>query len=305
MKIEDIVQDKLRFVFHNESIVFDKTRFAGGLTNYNYIMNIGDTEYVIRQPGGMTDLMINRRTEKINNQIASELGLNSECIYFDEMTGIKISVYIKDSTNIALTDPCRPVNLKAVSNLMKRIHNSPRRFPNTFDWKSELTKYEEIVTMLNGDLFYDYQILKSELIEFVKNQVTSVTVTPCHNDTVPENFLSDAQGNSYLIDWEYAGMNDPLWDVAAYILESRLSEEAIQYLVSDYFEKAPTPEELMRLKSYMLIQDLLWSVWALIRHYNGDDFLDYCNYRYERFRKNIKSVLSVADYPIAEMVKYT
>lgn len=303
MIMEELIQKKLHAVFNDESIVFDKSRFAGGLTNYNYIMTIKGTEYVVRQPGGMTNLMIDRSIEKMNNLIASELGLNSECIYFDEHSGIKISVYIENSRNVAVADPAALKNIKAVSDLMKKTHRSQRLFPNQFDWIIELEKYESIVRTLNGDLFFDYLGLKEELIQFFNSHVKALVSVPCHNDTVPENFIVDDQDNAYLIDWEYSGMNDPSWDVAAYILESKLEEEPISYLISDYYGQSPSDDEMMKIKCFMLVQDLLWTAWALIRHYNGDDFLEYCNIRYERFRKNMNAMKNSTDYAIAEMVK--
>jgi len=303
MKIEEIVQNKLRLIFNDDSIIFDKSRFAGGLTNYNYIMSIKGTEYVIRQPGGMSNQMIDRKIEKVNNNIASDLGLNSECVHFDELSGIKISTYIKNSTNVAHAHPCSPTNLSAVSSLMKKIHSSPKHFPNSFDWQTELKKYEKIVNELKGNFFFDYTALKEKLFDFVDKNIEDTFSLPCHNDTVPENFLINDNGKAYLIDWEYSGMNDPSWDVAAYILESKLTEESIQYFVLDYYGQLPTPAEVLKIKCYMLAQDLLWTVWALIRHYNGDDFLDYRYFRYERLRKNIKAITTSSDYSIADMVK--
>jgi len=296
------VQRTLRRVFNDESIVFDKSRFAGGLTNYNYIMNIQGTEYVVREPGGMTNRMIDRRIEKVNNRIASELGLNSECIYFDDLSGIKISVFIKNSRNMALTNPCRKENLRAVSALLKKIHNSPEAFTNVFDWRKELAKYEQIVRDLKGDFFYDYDELKKQLVDFMEANVTQTVSVPCHNDTVPENFLITDEGKAYLIDWEYSGLNDPSWDIAAYILESKLDQEAIEYLLNEYYGCWPEPEVITKIKGFMLAQDLIWTVWALVRHYNGDDFLDYCYLRYERFRKNVKEIVKFPDYSLVEMV---
>ncbi|MGJ7919621.1 phosphotransferase [Neobacillus sp. LXY-4] len=304
MKMEEIVQKKLRLIFKDDSILFDKSRFAGGLTNYNYIMNIKGAEYVIRQPGGMTNQMIDRKIEKANNHLASELGLNSECIYFDEISGIKISAYIKNSKCVAQADPYHPSNLSAVSSLMKEIHSSPKHFPNSFNWKTELNKYEKIVKELKGDFFFDYAVLKKDLQDFEEKNIKNTLSLPCHNDTVPENFIIDDTGRAYLIDWEYSGMNDPSWDVAGYILESKLTEESIQYFVLDYYGQLPTSDEVLKIKCNMLAQDLLWTVWALIRHYNGDDFLDYCLFRYERFRKNIQAITEYPSYSIADMVKF-
>lgn len=302
MRMEELIQKKLRNAFHDESIVFDKSRFAGGLTNYNYIMNIQDIEYVIRQPGGMTEHIIDRKMEKVNNALASEFGVNSDCIYFDENSGIKISTYINNSQNLAHAGPCYPQNLKSVSQLLKKIHSNSKHFSNRFDWQAELDKYEQIIQQLHGDFFSDYTTLKDQLNKFVQENVKNTIFAPCHNDTVPENFIIDATGRTYLIDWEYSGMNDPCWDVAAYILESKLSAEAIDYLIQDYFGQPLTPTEELKIKSFIMAQDLLWTAWALIRHYNGDDFLEYCCSRYERFRKNIKTMTKSPHCSIAHMV---
>lgn len=303
MKMEELIQSKLRLIFQDDSIMFDKSRFAGGLTNYNYIITVHGKDYVVRQPGGMTNLMIDRKIEKVNNLIASKFGINSECVYFDEVSGIKISVYINNSRNIAQNDPCCDVSIKAVSDLMKRIHSSQMYFPNTFDWQKELNKYEQIIQELNGGFFFDYAELKNQLLEYMQKNIKNILSVPCHNDTVPENFLIDDEGKAYLVDWEYSGMNDPSWDVAAYILESRLTTEAIENLLLDYYGQFPEKEEILKIKCYMVAQDLLWMVWAMIRHYSGDDFLDYCSFRYERFQKNVKALTSTPDCSIADMVK--
>lgn len=302
MTIEKLVQEKLRQVFHDESIVFDKSRFAGGLTNYNYIMNIKGIDYVIREPGGMTEQIIDRKIERVNNNIASEFGVNSDSLYFDEHSGIKISIFLKNSKNMAQADPCSFENLKTVSDLLKNIHSFPTNFSNHFDWQKELSKYELLIQQLHGEFFFDYRILRDQLLNFIQENIKTTNLVPCHNDTVPENFIIDDTGRTFLIDWEYSGMNDPCWDVAAYILESKLSKEAIDQLIQNYFCHPLTPMEDVKIKSYMMAQDLLWTAWALIRHYNGDDFLEYCYIRYERFRKNIKTMTGSPHCSIASMV---
>jgi thiamine kinase-like enzyme len=303
MKIEELIQQTLQQVFHDDAIVFDKSRFAGGLTNYNYIMTIHGCDYVVRQPGGLTEQMIDRKAEQVNNELTSEFGVNCDCIYFDAASGIKISVYVPNSKNMAQAGPDTPEHIRIVSSLIKQVHAMPEPLSNHFDWFTELTKYENLIRKIHGEFFFDYLSLKNRLMAFVTTHVHHKLSTPCHNDTVPENFLINDKGLAYLIDWEYAGMNDPCWDVAAYMLESRLPAEAITYLARDYFGRDMTIREEMKIKSFMLEQDLLWTAWALLRHYNGDDFLEYCDLRYDRLRKNMKN-LEISDYfPLSEMVK--
>lgn len=301
--IELTIQDKLREVFQDDTLLFDRSIFAGGLTNYNYIMTISGEDYVIRQPGKLTKQMIDREIEQVNNSIASEFGVNSECIYFDAETGIKISRFITNSKNLAQSNPFSQNSLTAVAQVMKKIHTSPVHFNNTFEWLAELEKYEEIIDQINGNLFFDYHDLKEKLLHFFTDHVQEEVLVPCHNDTVPENFLVTDDGQYYLIDWEYSGLNDANWDLAAYIIETKLPEASIDVLLDTYYPTGYTNQDILKIKAYVMAQDLLWTVWALIRHYCGDNFLDYCDMRYERFRKNILALSASADYPLYKMVR--
>lgn len=300
------VQKVLREVFNDKSILYDKSHFAGGLTNYNYLMHIQGKDYVIREPGLMTERMINRPAEQTNNIIASELGINSVCVYFDEQSGIKISECIPSARTFTALDPGAPACLRAVAALLKTTHASPRSFPNVFDWEAELLKYERIAQDCNGQLFSDYPFLKETLFQLIRDNIPSFEKIPCHNDTVPENFLMDtSHKRPYLIDWEYSGMNDPAWDIAMYICESRLSSRAISEFFSYYYgSRGANQEELLKIKCFIMAQDLLWSVWALVRHYSGEDFLDYCYNRYNRFRRNLRNMAKNTSQSVADMVKW-
>lgn len=303
VNIDKIIDTKLQDFFGDPSLHFDRSKFTGGLTNYNYLMHIQGRDYVIREPGILTEIMIDRTTEQKNTQLISSLDINSTCVYFDDKTGIKISEFIADSKNLAQADPFLPKNLTAVTDILKKIHTSSVSFSTIFDWKDELTKYEEVITSINGALFFDYHSLKEKVYLFFDEYVKDVQLVPCHNDTVPENFLVDAKGAYYLIDWEYSGLNDPNFDLAAFIVETRLSKEAIDQLLGNYYGANIPDDAIQKIKAYILAQDLLWTVWALIRHYSGDNFLVYCDMRYERCRKNITALLKDPDYPLYKMVR--
>lgn len=304
MNIEEKIQEKLQIVFNDDSIIYDKSKFAGGFTNFNYIMDINNKKYVIREPGEMTGEIVDRNTEKENQEIVFDLGLNCEVVYFDELTGIKISAYVENSKNLRQCDPSSPVNLKSVSTLLKKLHTSGKVFTNTFDFKDELKKYEDIVKDFKGDFVENYAILKKKVLDILEGNMKNPISLPCHNDPVPENFIVDGNsGRAYLIDWEYSGMNDPSWDIAGYILESKLSEKSIDYFISDYYSRPATDEEILKIKCSILKQDFLWTLWALIKYYNGEDFLQRCHMRYDRFVKNIKEFELSTDYPIFKMVE--
>ena len=61
---------------------------------------------------------------------------------------------------------------------------------------------------------------------------------------------------------------------------------------------------MAKIRCFIMAQDLLWSIWALVRHYSGEDFLDYCYNRYNRFRRNLKALTQDPDSSVASMVKW-
>ena len=301
---EQNIEHILHQIFNDENISYDHSRFAGGLTNYNYFVEIHGDEYIVREPGVSTELMINRFAEHVNNDIASKLGINSECIYFDSDSGIKISRRIPYAENFATLEPGAQPCLEKATSLMKVIHSRTSAFPNKFSWRVELDKYEGIVKSLRGSLFFNYPEKKEQLLYFLDEHIKELQNVPCHNDTVPENFLMDTEsGRAFLIDWEYSGMNDSSWDIAMYILESKLSADAIKRFLTAYYGTSdPGNDIVMKLKCMCMAQDLLWSTWGIIRHYSGEDFLEYLNMRYDRFSNNLSELMKDPNYPLYKMV---
>ncbi|MDH6364077.1 thiamine kinase-like enzyme [Enterococcus sp. PF1-24] len=301
--IELTITQTLQKVFNDDSLVFDRSRFAGGLTNYNYLMTIQGKDYIVREPGVLTDQMIDRDIEEYNTKAIDSFGINSKCIYFDAKTGIKISEFVADSCNLAQAEPFSKDSLQQVAGLLKKIHTSTISFKNIFSWQDELAKYEEIIEEINGALFSDYYLLKEKTFNYFEDYIANVPLVPCHNDTVPENFLVSTNKDFYLIDWEYSGLNDPNFDLAAFIIETNLPPQAIDSFLQNYYGNQISEANIHTIKGYMVAQDLMWTVWALIRHYCGDNFLDYCDMRYERFRKNILALSEDPDFPIYKMVE--
>lgn len=299
------IEGVLRSVFKDDSFCYNRLNFAGGLTNYNYIIKYNRHSYVVREPGFKSNEMIDRAAEQINNEITSKLGINSKCIYFDSETGIKISRLVSNAQTFSDLNPASEPAMHAAVSLLKTIHNSNLHFTNVFDWQKELDKYEGIVRSLCCPFFSDYETLRKQIISLIEQAGCVFLSRPCHNDTVPENFLMRKRDRkAFLIDWEYSGMNDPAWDVAMYIRESYLSPSAIDRFLSLYYGTSQISEqEEQKLKMLIMAQDLLWSVWAMIRYYNGEDFLDYLYSRYNRSRSNLKKLSSNPAFPISEMVR--
>ena len=85
----------------------------------------------------------------------------------------------------------------------------------------------------------------------------------------------------WIVDWEYSGMNDPIWDVGDFAVEAKLTPENERRCCETPISAAtPTPAELGRYVIYKAMCDLLWTLWGLIQHANenpADDFWAYAN----------------------------
>jgi thiamine kinase-like enzyme len=117
----------------------------------------------------------------------------------------------------------------------------------------------------------------------------------CHCDPLCENFLDNGK-RMWLVDWEYSGMNDPLWDVGDLSVEAGFDAAQDEEMMRAYFAGEPRPDERGRVVIYKAMCDLLWTLWGLIQHANenpADDFWAYANNRFER----CKALMASPEFP--------
>jgi thiamine kinase-like enzyme/choline kinase/predicted transcriptional regulator len=261
----------------------------GGLTNRNFKVTIGSEEFAARIPGKGTEHYINRLAEKVNSSVVSRIGINPEVIYFDEWTGLKIVRYIPDAETLNPKTGTREDNLVQVAGVFSRLHTSGGTFNTRFDVFEKITEYENILSELNGKLFEGHNEVKEqvlELEEFYKS--LQVPLVPCHNDPLAENFVKSGEEKMYLIDWEFSGMNDPLWDIAAYIIEAELSPAEENLFLLEYFNGDVTTESLQQLILNKIFLDFLWTIWAQMKEAGGEDFGTYAFNRFTRAQSNLQ-----------------
>ena len=264
----------------------------GGMTNKNYKLQIDDKLYVLRVPGNGTEEMISREDEIKNAVYANEIGLDAELIYFNEKTGVKISHFIENAETLTPEAAKKQRSMEMVVNIIKKLHNSKLPMNNKFDIYNKIEKYEQLLNKVEGKIFYDYYEVKDKVIylKTIMNEL-DIKLTPCHNDLVAENFVKSGDEKMYLIDWEYGGMNDPMWDLAAYCLENGLSEDEEELFLNIYFDGKVEEKYKKRVLINKIYQDFLWSIWTVIKEAKGDDFGTYGIDRYNRAKKNLEIIL--------------
>ncbi|MDP8036158.1 phosphotransferase [Pasteurella atlantica] len=263
------------------------------MTNQNYLVcTKNKLNYVLRVPGAMTERLIERDYESVNSLLMSEQQFNVETCFIDANSGIKITKYLSNSTALDHSTIKAYSNLELIAKTLKKLHCSTVIFANEFNVFNELDKY--VGLLKNKHSFYEYSKDIPDLLLFLKSISSYLTnnkvLVPCHNDLVPENILLKQQ-SVYFIDWEYSGMNDPMFDIAAFLLESKLNEEEQAFFLHHYFDGKEDDELLKKIHLYQFTQDILWFIWTLVKEENNEFFDDYGQIRIERaiqFMKNWK-----------------
>ena len=261
----------------------------GGLTNHTYKVTMGGGRvYVVRLPGVGTEELINRANEKVSTQLACSLGLDAKMLYFSDC-GEKVTCYIDGAKTLCCESFKDDAVLRKAAKALQVLHTCGVDTSVPFDVFEMATGYEKIIKEYSVPFFSDDAEVKKKIIkirEYV--QANRIMAVPCHNDPLCENWVLDKDGKLFLIDWEYAGMNDSMWDLADVSIEASLTEEQEEKLLLFYFERKPDEIERLRFYANKLYLDFLWSLWGKTRlPFDGKSMEDYGTERYLRLKKNL------------------
>lgn len=264
----------------------------GGMTNNNYKIEIDNKYYVLRVPGKGTEDMISREDEIKNAIYADEIGINCRVVYFNKESGVKISKFIENAQTLSPESTKNQNNMIMVCEILKKLHNYDKKMSNNFNIYGKIEQYEKLAKEVNAIFFDDYYEVKNKVL-YLKNIMDKLDVklVPCHNDTIAENFIKSGEDKMYLIDWEYAGMNDPMWDLSAYSLENKFSEDEEELLLNIYFDGNLELKFKKRILINKVYQDFLWSTWTIIKEAKGEYFGSYGIDRYNRAKRNLDIIL--------------
>lgn len=269
----------------------------GGLTNHTYHVTLEDgREYVVRIPGEGTEELIVRSDEKKSTELACRLGVDAPLLYFGD-DGSKVTEYIPNAITMSSETLKRRENIKRVAEIYKKMHHSGEDTGVPFEVFDMAAGYEKIINNMNVPMFDDWDEMSKKVID-IKSQIDKAIVSPkvpCHNDPLCENWVV-GDGRMYLIDWEYAGMNDGMWDIADVSIEAGFEVEQDMMLLREYLEKQPTTLNIMHLIASKVYVDYLWTLWAKARvPYDGQPMEDWAVERYARMKENINIFESIKE----------
>ncbi len=273
-----------------ESEITDLRCLKAGMTNKSFLFRAKGRSFICRIPGPGTGLLINRKQEKNVYDAVKGLGITEHVVYMNGDNGYKISEYYE---GVRTSDARNWDDVARCMDLVKKLHHSFLRVGHKFDMRERIEFYESICDGYERRLFEDYGEVKAHMVELLNRlDLLKRPQVLSHIDSVCDNFLFLPNGEIKLIDWEYAGMCDPLIDVSMCAIYSYYNEEEVEKLIEIYLGHEPSDEERFVYYAYIALGGFLWCLWAVYKSSVGEEFGDYTLVMYRYAKKYYKKLIA-------------
>ena len=265
----------------------DPVALDGGITNRNFRARLGERDYVIRLPGRDTGLLgISRDAERIANAAAADLGIAPPVV----------AAY--DDCLVTRFVPCRPATAAELAaapmeaaRALRAFHDRGPTLPARF-WVPELADaYAATLRDRGGVISSDYE----HALEVAKRIAAARPLSdpvPCHNDLLTANVIvappglaATPEAKLLLVDWEYAGMGDPFFDLGNLSVNNDFDAEADQCLLSAYLEREPDPSAAAALFLMRAMSDVREAVWGVVQGAISELDFDFAGYAERHFAR--------------------
>ena len=259
-----------------------------GMTNRSFIFTVNNKRYIMRIPGEGTDKLIDRREEYDVYQRVKKEPYTETILYLNPDNGYKISEFLENTRN---SDSNNVQDVKESMNVLRKFHSQNYQVDHTFDIWKQIDFYESL--RKTASAYRDYEEIKDRVLKlkpFIDDNVTKWSL--CHIDANYDNFLIDQNNNVFLIDWEYAGMQDPDLDIAMYAIYAGYTKEKIDQLINIYYENKVSENIRYKIYAYVAVGGLLWSNWCEYKQSLGLDFGEYSLAQYRYAKEYSKLVLN-------------
>lgn len=263
----------------------DITVLKKGMTNRSFQFYCRGKRYIMRIPGEGTDQLINRRQEYNVYKVIQSLHICDDIYYMNPENGYKITAFLE---NARVCDPLDPVDVRKCMRRLREFHELALKVDHAFNIFGQIEFYESLWEG-RPSCYRDYEETKKkvyELKKYIDEQPKKWTLT--HIDAVPDNFMLIPRENRdteiRLIDWEYAGMQDPHVDIAMFAIYAMYDHAQVEQLIDAYFPEGCAKEVRLKIYCYIAACGFLWSNWCEYKRQLGVEFGEYSlrQYRYAK-----------------------
>jgi thiamine kinase-like enzyme len=253
----------------------------GGITNRNYRVQLGGVEYVLRLHGKDTQLLgISREAEALASSAAAGLGIAPEVA--GSFAGGMVTRFVPCE---ALTSPEVAERAEEIARSLRRFHDSHISLPASF-WVPDLLAYYEATLAAREAAPLSALGEARELAGRIATALPAVERRPCHNDLLPGNLIADTEtGRVMIVDWEYAGMGDPWFDLANLSVNNEFSDDDDERLLAAYHGTPPSAAQRARLKLMRLMSDIREAAWGVVQGGLSDLDFDFAGYAERHFAR--------------------
>ena len=270
-------------IWQNKIII---SRIDGGITNQNFLVEDGIKKYFVRVGKDIPEHLVYRSNEIIASKVASSLQISPKVIFNND--DLQVIDFVNGST---LDEKGIKENINSIISLIKKVHfDMPKNLygQSMIFWVFHVIRHYSKFIEENKSKYISMLaelLKKSDLIE--KNS-SPFQIVFAHNDLLPANFIKGDK-QIWLIDWEYAGYNTPLFDLGGLSSNNNFSEKDDIILLENYYEQKVTDEILKKfkcLKSASLLRETMWSMVSEITSKIDFDYGSYTNENLIKFNKS-------------------
>ncbi len=245
---------------------------GGGITNHNFKVVVDGETLVLRIGGKDTELLgIDRAREHEAALLAAELGIGPEVARYED--GVLVTRFAEG--DVGRAEP------SVVGGLLRRLH-SARALAGRFDSFRVVEAYAATAAA-RGLTLPDQYDRAHELAHAIEARRSEAPLVTCHNDLLAANFIDD--GNRiWIVDWEYAAMGDPFFDLANFAVNNGLDEEGERSLLAAYGSADAAALVLMRFMS-----DFREAMWGVVQQAISELDFDFVAYADEHFERMLRT----------------
>lgn len=260
---------------------------SGGITNTNFFVDDQGRKYVVRLGEDIPVHGVMRFNEIAAARAAFEANISPEIVYTEK--GLFIIRFVEGHT-FKEQDVRKRQNLEKIVPLIRSCHTEIPKFfrgPALIFWPFHVCRNYIITAKETNDRVTDLLPRFFEVNTELERSIGEIQLVFGHNDLLAANFIDDGS-RLWLIDWDYAGYNTALFDLANLCSNNGFSAEQEDWLLESYYQKTVTDElrrRLAAMKCVSLLRETLWSIVSETHSELDFNYINYTEKNIDRFEK--------------------
>jgi len=258
----------------------------GGITNLNFLVSDSGSKSVVRLGSDIPEHLVYRSNEIIVSEAAYQIGVSPKLIYNEP--GVLVLEFIESKT---LEPKTVRENLNKIVPIIRKIHDEiPNKLsgqPQIF-WVFYLIKYYSNYLVNNNSSHISLIPSLLKKAEKLEKLSSPREIVFGHNDLLAANFLDDGS-KIWVIDWEYGGFNDPLFDIGGLSSNNDLDENLENEVLEMYFKEKPSKDLIIKynaMKTASLLRETMWSMVSEITSKIEFNYAEYTSDNLKKFEES-------------------